>query len=117
MSNRILKFRARATTLDKRWVYGSYIKKGEKHFIYEWEDQWQVPVDPETVGQLIGFLEKDDKEVWECDIVRWNVGTARNPIPTWSLVEWSENNQGFTPYINNTSEVIGNRFDNPDMLS
>ena len=84
--------------------------------ISEWEE-----VIPETIGQYTGLCDKNDKKIFEGDIVR------RNAAPM--VVAWNENDGSFMTecFIDNIRcvnsllghkqlEVIGNIHDNPELL-
>ena len=73
--NRQIEFRGKR--LDNgEWVYGYYVEnKLGNHFIYEIERNGEFvwnsyEVDPLTVGQFTGLVDKNDKKIYEFDIVR-----------------------------------------------
>ena len=136
MTKRDVKFRGKSVASGE-WLFGSYctgeITHGVSHFITEniqhrHEDLLAYKVQPDTVGQYTGLKDKNGKEVYENDIVRWE----RYPIPArtnaavrlLATVKWI--NCGFyVEYFDNDSpfknealdperyiEVIGNIHDN-----
>lgn len=89
-------------------------------------DDWDVTgidfyeVDPETICQYTGLTDKNGKKIWENDIVKDDVA--------FGSVVWDEHytqfmindvrydeNQEYTDWWNGV-EVIGNIFDNPELL-
>lgn len=105
---------------------------------------YACPVDPETVGQFTGLVDKNGKEIFEGDIVHyvyepgngyWNCN--QNGVIKWSEPGWyMEGIKGTNKYalmsgymttipyvpVNDKQgniqvfEVIGNCYDNPELL-
>lgn len=123
-------------SITKRWVYGALVQQQddplrEKAFIisysnYQFGDFSEAvmhEVDPETVGQYTGFVDKNSKKIFEGDIV-----SIYNSKAFLFAVEW--NNQyvlkcttnGVSDNIFNVIEspedveVVGNIYDNPELI-
>lgn len=123
-------------SITKRWVYGALVQQQddllkEKAFIisysnYQFGDFSEAvmhEVDPETVGQYTGFVDKNSKKIFEGDIL-----SIYNSKAFLFAVEW--NNQyvlkcttnGVSDNILNVIEspedveVVGNIYDNPELI-
>ena len=136
---RTIKFRG--MTKDKKWVYGYYCYADNGHYILPssqkplaFYDSFRkisrivgfVEVLPETVGQFIGLHDKNDKEIYEGDIVEFNV-----VVPIWDeekhIVKehrpevWRRAVEYKAPkfwihWYPEKLEVIGNVHENPELL-
>jgi uncharacterized phage protein (TIGR01671 family) len=135
----------KAKRLDNgEWVEGYYFAQNGRgvdgsndstiHFILD-KFGTQI-VDPETVCQYTGLTDKNGKKIWECDIVKYiptktilqvlyiNGSFAVTYIPNgYSPINWEIEYEGedYDFAISNDYlfhlEVIGNIFDNPELLS
>lgn len=121
-------FRGKRTG-NGEWVYGFYFRS-IGNFIKELPSSVSTPthlVLPETVGQYTGLTDKNGKKIFEGDIV---LGRFEFGMKVPSLVvfrdgafglEWEHAGKtvftAFTGFCNVTFEVIGNVFDNPELLN
>ena len=127
MNNRELKFRV----WDKRSEKGSSTKEMlydvQKHHL--WYDTLDY-TDTYVVMQFTGLKDKNGKEIYEGDIVQYNRRSSYDGINF--EVKWSEDNWGWVlvsknkDYLINEQtpegyryefiEIVGNIFENPDLL-
>lgn len=118
----------RAKTLNEgKWVYGMTIGHGtidrKKHNLYMEvaPDKWKG-IDPETVGQFTGLLDKNGKEIYEGDIL----GCPEDNYFLNKAVIFTEgcfmvkDEYTTTPMCAIDAQyrtVIGNIHDNPELIS
>ena len=121
------------------WIEGyyAYFKQNDNHCIYYETDGFTLvcDIDISTLCACTGLKDKNGKLIWENDIVhngnyfvvKWNLSCARFdfalnnshniPVGRWEpmIIDWK--NSDFKEYRNNIDfEVIGNIFDNPELL-
>ena len=141
-------FRGKCTGEDDiyGWVDGFYVrlrdsyKKRESHRIYTgfaecdcgsfYGDCYEV--DPKTVGQFTGLLDKNGERIYEGDIVRSNGGilwliafeknafvckdeSMKTYFALWEQWEYNWKTEENIPPSDNF-EVVGNIHDNPELL-
>lgn len=115
------------------WVYGYYVRCRGRHYILPVYDsdhgfderysEW-IEVVPETVCQYTGLSDRNGKRIFEGDIMEIP-GSNKKGLP--AEVRYMERDGGFrierigyAPIILNEvqywGEVIGNIFDNPDLI-
>lgn len=87
-----IKFKGKSLE-DGEWNYGDLSHVADQTLVKNNPCRDKRPVftfavAPDTVGQYTGFLDKDGKEVYEGDILRYNNSTF--------AVEWSEDLGAFT---------------------
>ena len=130
--NRIIKFRG-YSPVTKGWVYGLLIpQKKYGEIIYHIAPFVKngsiegVEVEPESIGQFTGMTDKNGREIYEGDIVRYRTTDERfrkNPSFTVLDINYDEKSARFqagdiywdrlwSPKL----EVIGNTHDNPELL-
>lgn len=114
------------------WAYGDLVKARDKTYIHPNANTFEVKksslsncvvmreVIPETVGQYTGLTDKNGTKIFEGDMVYKNGVIIRK-------VEWEEESTGFFPFTviedggksyvgAEECEVIGNIYDNPELL-
>jgi uncharacterized phage protein (TIGR01671 family) len=125
--NREILFKAKRKD-NGEWVEGYYVYCRKRHYILpvvnkaigfdERENEW-VEINSETLCQYTGLT---DKNIWENDIVRNEKGDI-------GVVQWFEEHAAFMIWNKTKNcvcylaendfskiEVIGNIFDNPELL-
>ena len=134
---RVFKFRARRTDKDE-FAFGDLLtgmgyKKGKffilPHLSYYPSDCKSVDgyeVIPETIGQFTGLYDKNGKEIYEGDILAFNNSYVdSNDVIEVRFVRgvfaflWNGNLEDECPINAPTREwanVIGNIYDNPELL-
>lgn len=123
---REIKFRG--LSFDKGWIYGNLIKSEQSAWIRE-SDYYNFKVKYETVGQYTGLKDKNGKEIYEGDIVRYRLQNHKTNEIYYEnfIVEWSEETASYViknnskgtlciDYVSTHGELIGNIYDNKNLL-
>lgn len=114
---REIKFRGKR--LDNgEWVYGDlHIRTALIHIHPDLGGK--VFIDPDTVGQFTGLLDKNGREIYEGDIYRFDHPDSINEV-SYSMgggFAGFDFSPAFTDWNQLTNiEVIGNIHDNPELL-
>lgn len=131
---REIKFRSKVvnhdpmTNPENGWVEGYYLQDLDngvvKHYIFNCPMKWEVI--PETIGQFTGLHDKNDKEIYEGDIVLSKLKRAREYDEILQICFDDGEYCGKDKHGSSTSlslledyhtvEVIGNIHDNPELL-
>ena len=136
--NREIKYKG--LTSNRTWVYGNLIqgKKGACYIcsinenpVYKNGDYWYIDspcyvVIPETVGQFTGLVDKNEKDIYEGDILKitlyddeWKT-KVRDYYGTLVIdvegCDWSTTALSFLDEEAD-KEVLGNFYENPELLT
>ena len=125
MENRYL-FRGKRID-NNEWEYGlpCYDEDGEIEEIEVWseDDINFYSVDPSTVCQCTGIKDKNGNLIWENDIVSYCDCTKEDYVISWEqnkacfeYQQYSCSMMNFDELSSCEVEVIGNVFDNPELL-
>ena len=120
--NREIKFRAKDHT-NNHWLYGNLATDKTGLYVILPIQDWGKgdTVFEETIGQFTGLYDRNQKPIYEGDIVQWEECVADYTFITQkSEVFYSENSASFEP-LNEFDycdfEVIGNIHDNKELLN
>lgn len=120
------------------WVYGNYAftdTNGEQHFIFQ-NKAFEHEVDKDTICQYTGLTDKNGNKIWENDIVKrytsngdewriskivWadyslNMGWCIEDVKSLAITSSRLFSVGFDVNDTKKCEVIGNIFDNAELL-
>ena len=123
---RTIKFRAKAYRVNGDiWIYGDLRHHKGDVCIFKQEGISGEQVKRETIGQFTGLLDKNGREIYEGDIIRF-VNGQKKVNGEWvdnefiNTVKYSEGRfygiSGLSKVLNSV-EVIGNIYDNPDLIT
>ncbi len=133
MAEREIKYRGLKTfqifngETNSVWIYGFYLKRGTygdpgpQAHIFVYENGYEgYRVEAETIGQFTGLLDKDGQEIYEDDIISFDDGKIG--VVEFSdgcfVVRYGKRNTLRSLYnIRDWSmKILGNRFENPELL-
>lgn len=125
------------------WIEGLLTKMwGQYHIINPDDENVAYPIEEATICQCTGLRDKNDKLIWENDIVEFedtgeegyeykegfdyiNRAMVEFAEGRWSLTEFASENSGVMEEMYDHAEfmgiweyckVIGNKIDNPELL-
>lgn len=109
-----IKFRGKYAGVPGGWVYGYFVKEYGDWYIINDDVKFGVIVG--TVGQYIRDIDVNGKEIYEGDILKTTIDFR--PIYVVKSIEdyWSDRGYMSEIFENAKFEIIGNIYENPDLL-
>lgn len=116
-------------TINNEWIYGDLLYYADTAQI--WQDsefgKYTASVIPETLGQFTGLTDKNGVKIFEGDIVEYTTKLSRNTEEIVNVYEikYSKEqarfiaslpNGVFDPVAMRYGKVIGNIYDNPELI-
>ena len=124
--NREIIFRGKRIDNDE-WAEGYFFKIWNRTYLL-WGMTGDVPnmveVKPQTVGQFTGLTDKNGKKIFEGNIVKFShpafnksrIGMISYEMNETGFVLRHKGDYSWIAYTNEFYEVIGNIYDNPELL-
>ena len=127
-NKREIKFRGKST-IDGKWIYGYFNCIGGYNYISN--ENGMNPVHPWSIGQLVELKDKSNKEIYEADIVLCFGGIKNKVVYMVGgfgyVINEDEDYAEFISFAGNHNfewvanksehiEIIGNIYDNPELL-
>ncbi|MBQ9480305.1 MAG: hypothetical protein IJU71_12245 [Selenomonadaceae bacterium] len=134
MAEREIKFRGLKTfqiftgETKQVWIYGFYLKRGTygdpgpQAHIFVYENGYEgYRVDSKTIGQFTGYFDRDNVEIYEDDIISFgeqsNLGVVENFKGAFVVRCGNEKSPRLLGnLVDKAVKVMGNRFENPQLL-
>ena len=115
---RTIKFRGKSLHTSK-WYYGDLIQPSDNVCFIQPRGTAGILCDIKTVGQFTGLTDKNARDIYEGDIVVWKDSDTneRKDVVTWVSGGLCLCNSKYTVGDYGGLEVIGNIYDNPDLLT
>lgn len=111
-------FRGKRTD-NGEWIYGDLRQyaSGVKA-IFDYETESRFFVDENTIGQYTGLTDKNGKKIFEGDILKYKSNSLCRVsyINCQFAMMWELVYRDFSDVYDKDIEVIGNIYDNPELL-
>jgi len=111
------------------WTYGLItilFRDKEYHIVNRSNESIVYPIEPTTIGEYTGLTDKNGQKIFEGDIICVANAMGKNNYPVvcrkgafWLYDELLIDNEGLdflASYIPSYIEVVGNIYDNPELL-
>ena len=104
--------------LNGTWVHG-YLS--DENYIYDKSLEGEFLVDENTICQYTGLTDKNEKKIFEDDIVQvgWYKGTVKYEngcfVIKWNNIKFIRKDLGYWANLDGF-QIIGNIYDNPELL-
>lgn len=116
---REIKFRALSDTIaGMKWVYGYYVYQAREHCIVK-KNGTHVIVDGTTVGQYTGSKDENKKEIYEGDVAEIYDELLKKIVRAKIVLEagaFRFDYNGKMPILHSSCKIIGNIYENPELL-
>lgn len=117
----------RGKTINENWFYGLLVNKHGKWYINKPGSPVSYEIQPETICQYTGLTDKNGKKIWENDILEGHLDDKFPEDVTREKVIWHESGwkteepgcddkEYLDEFDAENFEVVGNVFDNPELL-
>lgn len=115
--------------LSNKWIYGLFakIKKHGNRKLATMSHQYGVQeVWHDTIGQYTGLKDNEGKKIFEGDIVEASIYADEKPAALevyqhngCYIIDYEDSDANFTliGWFGGSLKIIGNKFENPDLLS
>ena len=107
------------------WIEGLPQKMwGDWHIINSDDENTAYPIDPETLCQFTGLTDKNGEQIWENDIIKHEISDTIGAVKWyeedyvgWCVDDVVIDEQQLTVEMWSECDVIGNIFNNPELLN